>query len=60
MLNRSKHTGDGHAWNTMPDMKLESLRRRGDSYFWKGGLRKGGFVRTPPPSGNGLAVLPFD
>ena len=41
MLNRGKHTGDGHAWNTMPDMEVESLRRRG------GGSRKGGFGRTP-------------
>ena len=49
MLNRSKYTGDGHAWNTMPDMEVESLRRRrgGGSYFWKGGSRKGGFGRTP-------------
>ena len=47
MLNRSKHTGDGHAWNTMEDMEVESLRRWGGSYFWKGGSRKGGFGRTP-------------
>ena len=29
MLNRSKHTGDEHAWNTMLDMEVDSLRRRG-------------------------------
>ena len=52
MLNRRNYTRNGHDWNRMPDMELESLR--GDSYFWKWGSRKEGFGRTPrtppPPS----------
>ena len=40
------YTRNGHDWNPMPDMELESFRGRG-SYFWKGGSRKGGFGRTP-------------
>ena len=52
MLNRRNYTRNGHEWNPMPDMELESLR--GGSYFWKGGSRKGGFGRThrtPPGYG---------
>ena len=48
MLNRRKYTGDGHAWNTIPDMELESLRRRG-VVFLEGGFAKRG-VRTSPPN----------
>ena len=47
MLNRRIYTRNGHDWNPMTDMELESLR--GVSYFWKGGSRKGGFGRTPEP-----------
>ena len=51
MLNRRNYTRNGHDWNPMPDMELESLRGGGGSYIWKGDLRKGGFGRTPrtPP-----------
>ena len=47
MLNRRNYTRNGHDWNPMPDMELESLR--GGRIFWKGGSRKGGFGRTPDP-----------
>ena len=57
MLNQRKYTGDGLAWNTMPDMKLESLRRRGGggiSIFGRGVCEKGG---SSEPPGNGPAVF---
>ena len=49
MLNRRNYTRNGHDWNPMPDMELESLR--GGSYYLKGDSQKGGFGRTPrtPP-----------
>ena len=53
MLNRRNYTRNGHAWNPMPDMELDSLRR--GSFFCKGGSREGGFGRTPPPTGYGPA-----
>ena len=48
MLNRGKHTRNGHDWNPMLDMELESLR---EFVFLEWGSRKGGFGRTPrtPP-----------
>ena len=51
MLNRSKHTGDGHAWNTMLDMEVDSLRRRGGVRNFGRGVREKGVQtnpRTPP------------
>ena len=51
VLNRRNYTRNGHDWNPMPDMELESLSGGGGSYFWKGVREKG--VRTnplnPPP-----------
>ena len=47
MLNRRKYTGDGHAWNAMLEMELESLRR--GFVFWEGGFAKR-VVRTNPPN----------
>ena len=47
MLNRRNYTRNGHDWNPMPDMELESLR--GGSYFLEGGFAKRG-VRTNPPT----------
>ena len=49
MLNRRNYTRNGHGWNPMPDMELDNLRVF--SLFLEGGLRKGGFGRTPgtPP-----------
>ena len=60
MLNRRNYTRNGHGWNPMPDMELESLR--GGSYLLEGGSRKGGFGRTPrtpepPPPGYGPVLL---
>ena len=49
MLNRRNYTRNGHDWNPMPDMEVESLR---GVVFLEGGSRKGGFgrfVRTPLP-----------
>ena len=40
MLKRSNYTRNGHDWNPMSDIELESLR--GGSYFWKGVREKGG------------------
>ena len=64
VLNRRNYTRNGHVWNPMPDMELESLSgggglsgigkfERGGSYFWKGGSRKGGFGRSGTPPGYG-------
>ena len=54
MLNRRYYTRNGHGWNPMPDMELES------SYLLGGGSRKGGFGRTPrtppPPLVTGLML----
>ena len=53
MLNRRNYTRNGHDWNPMTDMELESLRG-GFRIFWKPGLRKGGFggfPRTPLVTG---------
>ena len=50
MLNWSKHTGDGHAWNTMLYMEVDSLRRRGGGVrtFGRGGVRGKGVWTNPP------------
>ena len=54
MLNRRKYTVDGHAWNTMLEMELESLRR--GFVFSEGGFAKRG--RTPPtPNTLGTGLL---
>ena len=55
MLNRRNYTIYGHDWNPMPDMEVDILR--GGSYFWKGGLRKGGFGRTPPGYGPDQCIM---
>ena len=57
MLNRSKHTGDGHAWSTMLDMEADSLRRLGGvRTFGRGVREKGGSDEPPePPPGYGPA-----
>ena len=72
ILNRRNYTRNGHDWNPMPDMELESLR--GGSYFWKRGSPRGGGERgsdeppEPPwlracctiityPSGIGLFLM---
>ena len=59
VLNRRNYTRNGHVWNPMPDMELESLSGGGGgSYFWKGGSRKGGFGRTPrTPPGYGPDII---
>ena len=44
MLNLRNYTRNGHDWNTMPDIELESLR--GDRIFGRG-FAKMGFGRTP-------------
>ena len=47
MLNRRNYTRNGHDWNQMPDMELESLRGGGGFVYVEGGSRKEGFGRTP-------------
>ena len=47
MLNRRNYTRNGHDWNLMPDMELESLR--GGFVFLEGGFAKRGVRRNPPP-----------
>ena len=51
MLNRSKHTGDGHAWNTMLDMEVcrQFEEAGGGVRNLGGGFAKRG-VRTNPPN----------
>ena len=56
MLNRRKYTGDGHAWKTVPDMELESLRRRGGVRILGRGVREKG-VRTNPPNPPGYGPM---
>ena len=54
MLSRSRYSGDGHAWNSMSDirvdMQLGSLWG-GGSYFWKGVHKKGGSDEPPLVTG---------
>ena len=49
MLNHSRprYTGDGHTWNTMSNILLESLMW--GSYFLEGGSRKRGSDEPPNP-----------
>ena len=47
VLNRRNYTRNGHVWNPMPDMELESLS--GGFVFLEGGFAKRG-VRTNPPN----------
>ena len=51
MLNRMNYTRNGHDWNPMPYMELESLRRGGGVVFFGRCFAKRGFGRTPrtPP-----------
>ena len=46
MLNRRNYTRNGHDWNPMPDMELESLR---GVVLWKGVREKGGSDEPPKP-----------
>ena len=48
MLNRRNYTRNGHDWNPMPDMELESLRG-GGPYLWKGVREKGSSDQPPNP-----------
>ena len=54
VLKRRNYTRNGHVWNPMPDIELESLSG-GGSYFWKGSSvrEKGGSDEPPPPPGYG-------
>ena len=47
MLNRKNYTRNGHDWNPMPDMELESLR--GVRIFGRGVREKGGSDEPPEP-----------
>ena len=50
MLNgsRTRHSGDGHAWNSMSHMQLGRLWG-GGSYFWEGVRKNGGSDEPPDP-----------
>ncbi len=50
MLNRRSYTRNGHDWNPMPDMELESLRR-GFVFLEEGFANRGGSDEPsdPPP-----------
>ena len=48
MLNRRNYTRNGHYWNPIPDMELDSLRGGGCRIFGRG-FAKRGVVRTPEP-----------
>ena len=52
ILNRRNYTRNGHDWNPMPDMELESLRGEG-FVFLEGGSR----TPPPPPPGYGPELL---
>ena len=57
MLNgsRTRHSGDGHAWNSMSHMQLGRLW--GGSYFWEGVRKKGGSDEPPEhPLVTGLLI----
>ena len=51
MLNRRTYTRNGHDWNPMTDMELESLR--GVRIFGRGVREKGGSDEPPNPPGYG-------
>ena len=56
MLNRRNYTRNGHVWNPMPDMELESLSGGGGGRIFGRGVREKGTPRTPPPGyGPGLS-----
>ena len=46
MLNRRNYNRNGHVWNPVPDMELESLRGV-NSYLWMGVREKGGLSEPP-------------
>ena len=48
MLNRRNYTRNGHDWNPMPQMELESLRG-GVRIFGRGAREKGDSDEPPPP-----------
>ncbi len=58
MLNRRNYTRNGHDWNPMPDMELESLRG-GFVFFGRGFAKRG--VRTIPrtPLVTGLVIIVY-
>ena len=49
VLNRRNYTRNGHVWNTMPDMELESLSGGGVRIFGRGVREKGGSDEPPEP-----------
>ena len=55
MPNRRNYTRNGHEWNPMPGMELESLRGGGVRIFGRGVREKGGSDEPPepPPPGYG-------
>ena len=58
MLNRRNYTRNGHVWNPMPDMELESLSGGGVRIFGRGVREKGGSDEPPePPLVTGLHIF---
>ena len=56
VLNRRNYTRNGHVWNPMPDMELESLSGGGVRIFGRGVREKGGSDEPPePPLVTGLS-----
>ena len=49
MLNRTNYTRNGHDWNPMPDMELESGGGGGGRIFGRGVREKGGSDEPPEP-----------
>ena len=50
VLNRRNYTRNGHVWNPMPDMELESLSGGGGVHIFGRGVReKGGSDEPPEP-----------
>ena len=60
VLNRRNYTRNGHVWNPMPDMELESLSGGGVRIFGRGVREKGGSDEPPePPLVTGLVIVMF-
>ena len=51
MLYQSRHSSDGHAWNSMSDMQLGSLWGEGVRIFGRGVRKKGGSDEPPLVTG---------
>ena len=54
MLKRRNYTRNGHDWNPMSDMELESLR--GVRIFGRGFAKRGVRTNPPNPPGYGPAI----